>query len=760
VSPSKVTPPNPLDQYLGIASDVDPANPPFTTSTQNVNPFYFSLMTTDRRKAFSHWITSTAPTARPDRYFRDHLAKNAKDLLQRINSGHVRACQNEACCMFLSDVLYGINKDALGTLSPVCANQLASDIVSPTHPQKIKMLDLLPDLVLTKYGKHFVGILGNELVGASPATVAKILKGKEACKTVKASVWELLLNNAQIAKLITKECIRADHKEFSLVVSSKPSILGGSALESYNYELTAEVTAAISKSQLQNLAKDSEDGQNPGKHLLLNSLGRNAEGLTLRLLLGHLYGNPKYKLKMSRVAWEKVPDAIFAELQDDDVGVVANSLTMSAESTLPDPADDFQGLIRKVQLEGLVRHSEICAILRPVTMNKKAAISKECFNSMKPATQAAAIVLGGELPDNVLEDVTRDIASQWVQNDATELSVLTLASRRSNFGAMLARLGANADHDHPCGLISNKDILKNLPVLQDRMSVQCFQRMGFTPTKEDFAVLKPRLSYLMPFIELKKSRPAVFWTTLTPEVMKFMVSGGMFCSHVDVETLLSINRAAYTGIDMECFHQLRYLASQLPADVIRALPAPSLRRETATTIPASFISHLSAVQLGQLGSEAGDVDNVANLFTLQMFNNYTAEHLGQVTAKQWQGTKPDIFETFDRPDRLATVQGDSMIFWTKDQISKIPNEVLLTLTVEQAEKISKAVDSQTSALHHLMKIGGFPSDVGAILSQRYKEAGIESDSISTLSIVLIVGGIVAVLAVIGVGAYFYTRRNN
>ena len=520
--------------------------PLFDPRNQQHSPHIFSAITSaEAFEAFSRYILGTASFSPiPDK---EYSNAKVKDKLKAINSQDVGMCQHLYCCKFLERFIYGLSKDSLKTITPLCTLVIVSSAARDDPGLEIpKIFPRFPDTILTTHGAVITMTLGKRIVEMDLTSLQKVLKVPAACGAITDSGWAEIISSGPVAQLVNAECVKKGHKSIVRIMN-RPGLktykLGSEAFSLVNLKLSGILLHHTSEKQLEGYAKYYEMGQFPGKNLKLSEIpSKSAAGLSLRLILGHLYSklrdNPV--LSMSSAAWRRVPEDIFSKLSEDDVALMRVAL----QSDMVNNIKSVQEHLKVRQLEDLLQHPELCSIIEPVSASKKVKLTKSCFRSMPANSQATAIAVGGDLPDDAFESVTANEVKNWGYGEHTGLAVLGLASRRSNFGKLISNLGRKASFDHPCQLITGVDELKQLMFMQINMSANCFANLGFELQKEDYAGLKARLGFLVPYAQMKRTRPKEFWIEMSPEDLKMIISGGQFCSQIDQEIMILVNRRA------------------------------------------------------------------------------------------------------------------------------------------------------------------------------------------------------------------------
>ncbi|PJF16631.1 hypothetical protein PSACC_03536 [Paramicrosporidium saccamoebae] len=733
---------------------------PLATTPSHSPHWFTAISTPERRLAFSAQVFQLANPpqrghgATAGRYYQSAFNDAVKSSLRGINSNDVAACQHDECCQFLSDAIRGIPQNSLKALSVRCVMRITEDAKSGTAGRDLKILNLLPTDVLKTKGYAIIRQLSGEGgIKVVPSTVlGHILSQPAACQALSSGDWATLLTTSL---KIAKECLHAGQKNFTNAYApgAKTSKLDAAAFELYNRDIHRQLIPTLTSDQVMHYAGKAEEGQFPGHNLDLNALGSNAKGLTRRLLLGMTHQFPDYRMEFSRSAWSKVSEDIFKDLPADDAAAIANAIRPTTRG------DSIQEWLSKTQLEHLVVHHEICSVLLPVTMNRKIAITKECFASMQPKTQAAALVNGGTLPNDLLASATGDQVSAWSYNGTQGLNLLGLIRNRENISKLIALMGANVEYDHPCKLITDLDMLKDLPVLQKFMSVRCRSRMAFELEAEDYVGLDPRMIYLQTFAEMKRVRKPEFWTDMNSSILGILITIDGFCSDIDSTTFSGFKKDTYSAVTRDCLRQLPYL-DDLAADVIQSMPTAVFANDNASTISAAVVSKMSAEQIGMVGNAATSGISIGAHLSETILDKFSAAHYGKIQPVHWKDVPAGSFKAISTSERLAAVPGNSMVHWTRTQVGNVSKDLLAEMTPDQAENISSSASVADSALHVLTPDINFCPETRAIIERRRKEANItvgDEASSTTLIIILVVGVAAALAACAG---FYFWRRNH
>lgn len=718
---------------------------------------------TQRFKSFIAWITD-AKTGFPARAI-PPTAVSASDpsaRIRAITARDVGACQSASCCEALGYLFHVLPKESLKSLSQNCIRLLVEKAKAKDPGYMIKtIMARIPEAVQVEQGDLILHELGPNASELADADLRRLITLPSACARLSKKAWTAILRREHLAKVITPECVREGGLQLSRVKENGLHVqsLGSRAFIHFNHRLHPHLVSRLSSDQLQNFAKDVEDGQFPGFGLDFTAITSLAsKGLTLRLVLGFLYKNRETNnLRLRQAAWREVPSDIFSNLTPDDLSTLGPAISADRTDASYDPTNSIQYYMSNAQLTDLLKYPTMCAVIAPVVMKKGLPLTRECFLSMAPDTQAAAIYLGVPLPDNALDSITASMVEAWAYEGVTGFEVFTSRNKRPNQAALIASMGSMRQYDHPCRAINSIDVLKKVIPLQLHMSTRCYANMSYVPEPGDFSSLKPRMAYLVSFKELKKKQPKEFWTRMTPEKLLEVMSNEDFCKHVDLETMLSINPKAYAVINAECYSHLRHFAGQLATEAIQNIPVETFSHETSETTNAAVISKLTPDQLAALGSLTGEQKNPATLFTLTMFNAFGTAHLAKLTAQQWKHTPTAVFATFSSTERLHAVNPHRTIFWSVSQVKVIPENVIIHLTLDQIEAIGKALEASQSPVSYLAGLS-FPEDIQRALKRRLNEMPAPPE-LGTLTIVVITVCASVVIAGIAIGIYFIVRRD-
>lgn len=724
----------------------------------------FTYMTdTQRYKSFIAWIinATTGFPARPS----PPTAISSKEPSARIRAitvNDVSACQSTSCCEALGYLFHVLPKESLKGLSQNCIRLLVKNATAKAPGYMIKpIMSRIPEPIQIEHGDLILHTLESNVSELADADLRRLTTLPSACRRLTKKAWTAILRREHLAKVITPECMREGGSQLSKVKETGLYVqaLGGRAFIYFNHALHPNLLSRLTAEQLQNFAKDIEDGQFPGAELDFTAITSIAsKGLTLRIILGSLYKNrATNNLRLRQAAWRQVPSDIFSNLTPDDLNTLGPAISADRTDPSYDPKNTIQSYMNEAQLKDLFKYPTICAVIEPIVMKKGIPLTRECFLSMAPDTQGAALYLGVPLPDDALDSITASMVEAWTYEDLTGLEVLTDRAKRPNQAALIAKMGSKVQYDHPCRAIGGIDVLKKVISLQLYMSPRCFINMSYIPEPADFLSLKPRMAYLVSFKELKKKQPKEFWTKMTPEKLVEVMSNEDFCKHVDVETMLNINHKAYSAINPECYSHLRGIAGQLAPEAIHNIPPETFAKETSETTNADLISKLTPNQLASLGSVVGDQNNPATLFTLTMFNTFGTAHLAKVTAQQWKHTPAAVFATFSSAERLHAVDSHRMVFWSVGQVKSIPENVVVHLKLDQIETIGKALEASQSPISYLAGLS-FSEDIQQALKRRLNEMPAPPE-LGTLTIVIITVSISVVVAGIAIGIYFVVRRD-
>lgn len=732
---------------------------PLEKNAKKCDGFFSLVSTPDQRVAVSNYIVdgaanSTVRVDNDDRFYKGGFTRpQVAARLKKISAASVGDCRSVDCCRLISDFINGIDKKALEALTPLCVAVIAGDIEDDRHPSGVKTLERLPASILSKHGSKLLGAATNNPARVDPEVMSKILSTDETCIAINNKQWQAILNTPKLAKTVTAECIGARPTSLEEVYAT-PVWLVEDAFILYNGPLASGLPKNMWIDQLKSFAGEFEDGENPGKYLSLNLLGRNAKGLSLRLILGRLYSRIDHNLYMKKTAWNYVPADIFSALQAEDAYVIGRGLVDWDESV----SVKMQSHFLRDHVQDLSKHREICASLLPVAARKIMSISKACFEAMRPESQVAFMVAGGEAPDSTLEHVDADQVQKWEHKDAKGLQVLSFFSpRRANKERIVAHLGAALDYNHPCSLVTDLDSLKPVKILQHSMSSKCYQHMKWRPEEDDLKVLHPRLPYLASFAELKRKHPKKFWMEMRPDVMGWMISGGHFCGRVDAETFNALSRPALFAVTAGCFDQLR-IVGKLSKATIQATPPSALVNARAEHVTGDFMAVLTPPQLALIGAENKDEkSSVASLFTVEVMQAYAPGHVAEIQAVHWKLITPKVFEAMTA-ERLQAIPPEKTLLWTVDQVKAMPQAVASTITPSQAEMISLSVtDPEQSAVGALLKLQ-LSQESRAVVERRAQEAGIKADDMQLSSILFMCLFAVVILAGVGGAVYFFIQR--
>lgn len=761
--------PTPLEQFVQ-RNRIDPTNPPFTPTSSSHDPLYFAMMQTDtQRVALSQWVTGGSLGSTGNRFYSSTYPSHAKQLLAKITRRDVELCHSIDCCRFISDFLAIIPRTSLAALGTNCVLEIVSDALGSVavRPRGLKLLEKLPDQVLTDNGDLIAQHLGDALPLVTTPVFQRILKDPTACGNFTVEAWRGIMVRPDLASHIPPACVEASGGKLSVGGSDenrqRARHLPATVFQGYRSTLAGTIVSTLSTDQIRNFASQLEDGQNPGGYVELTRLGADgARGLTLRLLLGFLYedrglpdeqGLSYLTANWKKHVWRAVPDDIFDKLTIEDAYIVAHALRYRASleegeglrlSKMP-----HQSFLSQPQVEALVRYPVICAYLDPVLAERKVPLTRECFTSMPPLTQAAVLARGGPLADDALAETTSEDVNQWEVGEVMGLAVLGLASRRSNVGALIAHLGSEVGDDHPCGLLGGLSDLEKLPLLQQHMSMNCLQHLKFKIDEEDFDALGSRLLYLQPFFQLKRTKPESFWREMSAGTFTQVISNNLFCAQVDPETLSMIPPAAFASMTADCVSRLATLRS-LPSKSVEAIPPAAFAKARVEQVDGEFLGSLSPAQLARLPPE------ILGVLTEQTFGGLSDQQIAALEAPQWTGIKPSLFATIATVERLRAIPPSAMRAWDRQQTHHIPPRILATLTKAQAEVIGTDVASpDASPLHSLAAVTMRDSSVQLVVDGRLAELGIARTTMSSLDLVLIGTGALAIFVVIGVGAFFF-----
>lgn len=711
--------------------------------------FWFTVTTTeDHYKALSEMVLKN--TASGGRYYQAVFPDSVRSRINVADSD-VNACRTIQCCKFLSDVLPQISSGALDKISPLCVSIITHDARTGDSGREMSHIDYLPESVINKYGRIIV-----QQMNGSPTPIMqnipielfkKILTTRAACKAIRREQWKGIISSPTHAQVISDECAHAGQQELSKTIdeAAKTSNFDSKVFAHFNRKLDATLLRTASIEQIGNFASNVEEGQFPGKQLNASQLKSNAKGLTLRLIRGIIFGSTGASLRgMDKMIWAQVSGDIFDQVSVDDAATFADAIN----------DEHFQSGLKTTQITALAKHSAICEKLHPVIAGRKVPISKGCFMSMRPSTQAALIGSSSPLEDDLLSNVTAADIKKWDYNNFKGLEVLNNGGKHPNLAAIVANLGSQVNYGHPFSLVDKVETLQKLPVLQMYMTVAQFNELGFTLEAKQYALLKPRLAFLREYADLKENQKPDFWTEMTPEVLAMLISNGDFCGKVEKEILLLIKRDALSTMTLGCLAQIKYL-DETPTDFIEAIPPAVFKTATTKVVTAKVLSMMSAQQIAVVGSEAGEADSVVVHFTPELIDGFDDERLKSVQAVHWGGIVPQAFETFKKPERLALIAGPSMAHWNKDQVEKIPKTSLAKLTPDQATNIGASVDVEKSPLHVLTNDIGFSPEVRTILEKRRSEANIQFAAEGGWSTTLVIVGVVVALSAVGAGIYYW-----
>ena len=254
---------------------------------------------------------------------------------------------------------------------------------------------------------------------------------------------------------------------------------------------------------------------------------------------------------------------------------------------------------------------------------------------------------------------------------------------------LLKHLGADPESDNPCTLLKIQDVIKDYALAAKYLPKNCYAKMsGLEDIKlADLKKLSEAAQEAIPVKEIIEGMEGnnEFDDLKDSEWKDFMASTA-FCKRASKETFLK-NKKFVESLSGECYSALSF---ELEDKETQAL-LPSTIAQASDDVVAKHVTKYSPTQIGALNT---NTKKVASL------NALSTEQTAALPVPAIKNVSPGALADLDTA-HLQAIPAEVFGALTFDQLAKVPQTVIVTLTPDQARNLGKLVEDKVQDPHRL-----------------------------------------------------------
>ena len=254
---------------------------------------------------------------------------------------------------------------------------------------------------------------------------------------------------------------------------------------------------------------------------------------------------------------------------------------------------------------------------------------------------------------------------------------------------LLKHLGADPESDNPCTLLKIQDVIKDYALAAKYLPKNCYAKMsGLEDIKlADLKKLSEAAQEAIPVKEIIEGMEGnnEFDDLKDSEWKDFMASTA-FCKRASKETFLK-NKKFVESLSGECYSALSF---ELEDKETQAL-LPSTIAQASDDVVAKHVTKYSPTQIGALST---NTKKVASL------NALSTEQTAALPVPAIKNVSPGALADLDTA-HLQAIPAEVFGALTFDQLAKVPQTVIVTLTPDQARNLGKLVEDKVQDPHRL-----------------------------------------------------------